>query len=679
MESFFALEDTPKKKEARLRQLPPVPDTGWRPPTEYPNLSAVKLISFDTETKEEDFEHGPGWARNKSHIVGASIAAVDSLGNRGKWYFPIRHEVDTHENLDPGNTLRWFDHVLNTPSVDKIGANLTYDVANFKAEGVTVSGDLYDVQYAEALIDSDARVALDRLGQKYVGGGKTTEALYEWLAAAFGGNPTPKQRANLYRSPPRLAGPYAEDDADLPIDIMRAQIPVLLSEGLWPVFRLECDLIPMMIAMRFRGVRVDIPYAEKLRDELVVEIKSDYERILNEYGIAIDGTASSQLQPLLDRAGVKYATKWDTGNAIIDKEFLADLDHPLGEFLNDLREKEKTVGTFLESYVLKRNINGVIFPQFHQLKGDSGGTKVGRFASSDPNLQNIPSRTELGKRVRRAFIAHCGHLGWRKNDYSQIHYRILAHFAVDDGDGSAEALRQRYINDKKTDYHDDVFKAVAPFMGWDITDEKEAKRLRRPIKNVNFGLLYGQSLKALMRKVAMYFGESFSAAQGQAFFDAYFAGAPYVKPTMREIGEEVQRFGYVTTVLGRRIRFNEFEPFFTPKGKKPAPLPYEEALMTYGAPLKRAYEYRGVNYKFQGSEPDIMKTGMLKLWQSGVLDTTGVPVATVHDELGFSQIDDSPQQREAFAFIQNTMENAVKLRVPVFVDSGFADNWADAD
>lgn len=299
---------------------------------------------------------------------------------------------------------------------------------------------------------------------------------------------------------------------------------------------------------------------------------------------------------------------------------------------------------------------------------------VGRFASSDPNLQNIPSRTKLGKAVRKCFVPDPGHSHWLKLDYSQIHYRILAHFAVGPG---ADDLRERYRNDKTTDYHQDVLEAVAPLMGWDTSDKDNNAFVRRPIKNVNFGLLYGQSQKSLKRKTADYFGSGFTDAQAEGFFKAYFEGAPYVKPTMKMIGEEVQLYGYTTSVLGRRCRFNLWEPAMW--GERGMPLPYNNALAEYGSYIKRAYEYRGVNYKFQSSEPDIMKTGMLKCLRSGVFDYTGVPRLTVHDELDFSVRDDTPATREAFEFIQHTMEGAVTLRVPIFVDAERGPSWGEVD
>ncbi len=299
---------------------------------------------------------------------------------------------------------------------------------------------------------------------------------------------------------------------------------------------------------------------------------------------------------------------------------------------------------------------------------------VGRFASSDPNLQNIPSRTLLAKRVRECFVPDEGHLCWRKFDFSQIHYRLLAHYAVDNGDGSADELRARYNNDPKTDYHMDVYRKVAPFLGWRFTDEDEIKIKRRPIKYVNFGLLYGQSAKSLAFKAG------FTGAQADEFFKAYHAGAPYVKPTMEEIGREVQKFGYVSTLLGRRIRFEEWEPVKRDwDDEEFKPLPYNAAIAKWGSGIKRAFEYRGVNYKSQGSEPDIMKTAMRNLWNSGVFNYVGVPSITVHDELDWSVPDDSPVTNEAFDYIQREMANAVKLRVPVFADRSSGPSWGKAD
>lgn len=687
--TFWDDTELSSKRHARIRLPPPIPKVNWVKPDNPPNLDSACLIGFDTETKDPFLnDAGPGWARGFGHIVGVSLAAEDRAGNRGAWYFPLRHEINEEQNINPEAFFSWLRPIMATPHIPKIGANITYDIGWLAEENVEVLGELHDIQFAEALIDEEAFQALDILAHKYLGKRKVTDLLYEWQREAYPHTPESKRRGDIYRSPPQLVGEYAEADALLPLDIWRKQMSILHAEELDYVYRMECDLIPMMIAMRQAGVTVNTAYAEELLVELEAETRVLYAQVYRDYGRNIASTDSREIGPLLVEQGINVPLT-DAGNPSVQKEWLAGLEHPLGKLLNDIREHEKICGTFIKSYILGKSVpivgsstHAKLFPQFHQLKNrdenNENGTGVGRFASSTPNLQNIPSRTKLGKKIREAFEPDPGHMFWRKHDYSQIHYRILAHFAVDDGDDSAEELRNSYRNNPDMDYHDSVYYRVAPLLDWDITDEDAKDFRRRPIKNVNFGLLYGQSEKALKYKTASYFGEGFGDKEAAAFFEAYFEGAPYVKPTMKEIGKEVQAFGYVRTILGRRVRFNEWEPIVKTRGQFYPPLPYEAALREYGPSIKRAYEYRGVNYKFQGSEPDIMKHGMRECWNSGVFKFTGVPRVTVHDELGFSQIDESREMLEAYEFIKRTMENTIQLRIPVKVDATLGANWGRA-
>lgn len=670
---FWDDADEVKRKHARILLPPPVPDLGWRVPDSFPNLAAASWIGVDCETKEYDEldEHGPGWGRGRGHIVGVSLAAVDRAGNRGSWYFPVRHEFDPHLNMDTRNVFGYLRDTLRN-TVPKVGANITYDIGHLGEEQVYLGGDIHDIQFAEACIDNNAEVGLDVQSHKYLGKGKTTDHMYNWIRAAYPGTPETKLRANIYRTSPKLVGFYAEDDAMHPIDILQKQLPVLERENLMYVYRLECDIIPVMIAMRRAGVTVDVNRAENLIEEIRGDVANMYKRISDEFGINLKSTSSGEIARLFDHVGIEYP-RTAAGNPSIRKEYLAGLLHPASDVVNSIREHEKISGTFLKGYVIGKNVNGKLHPQFHQLRGESNGTKVGRFSSSTPNLQNIPSRTKLGKRVRECFVPDTGHSHWRKLDYSQIHYRILADNAVDDGDGTAEALRQRYINDPTTDYHMDVYRNVAPLIGWSLTDPDEIAMKRRPVKNVNFGLLYGQSEDSLAYKSGL------SGDAAKQFFAAYFLGAPYVKPTMKAIEAEMQRVGYVTTALGRRIRFTEFEPARRGPGEKVTPLPYALAMAKWGHPLKYSYGYRAVNYKFQGTEPDIMKEGMRNLWRSGVWDYTGIPRLTVHDECDYSVPEDSPRMNEAFTFIKHTMEAAVKLRVPVYADMTRGSSWGKSD
>jgi len=677
--TFWNDDELVKKKGARVFAPPPIPDTGWIKPVEPPNLSAAVRLSFDCETKDLTLnQEGPGWARGKAHIAGVSLAAEDRQGNRGAWYFPLRHEVEPQDNLDPATVLPWLSGVLDTPHIPKIGANLTYDIGNLNNEGVKVSGELHDIQFAEPLIDDEAFVSLEAQARKYLGVGKTVDLLKAWCMEAYPHTKPTFWRGDIHRSPPRLVGPYAISDATLPMDILAQQWPILQRENLMTVYRLECDLIYLMIAMRFAGIQVDVTRAEEMISEIEKDTQDLYAKVYHETGFNLRSASNANVAALFDHVGIRYP-KTGAGNPQVQKQWLADNDHPITDIVNDIREHEKMVGTFLKGYVLDKNVNGKLYPQFHQLKSDESGTMVGRFSSSDPNLQNIPARTKLGKKIRECFIADKGHSKWVKMDQSQVHYRILAHYAVGPG---AEDLRYTYNNDPSTDYHNNVYRNVCPFMGWDYSDEEMRDFRRRPIKNVNFGLLYGQSLKSLMAKVAMYFGSSFTMEQAEQFIKAYFDGAPYVKPTMKAIGNEVQQNGFVETLLGRRVRFHLFEPNsrkriqeLNERGEYYGPLPLQEAIRCYGPGVKYSYEYRGVNYKFQGSEPDIIKKGLLDCWNSGVFNVTGVPRVTVHDEVNWSLPHEEPIMFEALRFIQHTMTNCIQLRVPLKVDVEGGNSW----
>ncbi|HEY6022098.1 MAG TPA: DNA polymerase, partial [Candidatus Paceibacterota bacterium] len=221
---------------------------------------------------------------------------------------------------------------------------------------------------------------------------------------------------------------------------------------------------------------------------------------------------------------------------------------------------------------------------------------------------------------------------------------------------------------------DRVFQKYCAQVGLDYANmgkEEKAKR-RKPLKNINFGLIYGQTQKSLAYKAGM------ADKDADEFFATYHESAPYVKPTMAAIAGEVQRLGYITTILGRRVRFNLWEPYKHDKRNKP--LRYADALDAYGKGIKRAGDYKGTNYKFQGSAADVMKAGMLRAYQDGVFDVTGYPKMQVHDELDFSVIDDSPAQNEAYAHLRYCLENAISgLSIPLYVDSGRGVNWGEIE
>lgn len=656
-------EDIPVKsgKRETIRIMPPIPDTGWRPPKYLPDLSSARVISVDCETYDPDLlTHGPGWARGKGHIVGVSVGADGG----GRWYFPIRHEVEPQDNWDPAMVLNWLRHTLGNPHQPKVGANLLYDVGWLRHEGVTVCGELVDVQYAEALLDERAEVNLETLGQKYLGEGKDSSLLYDWCSRFYGGKANGSQRANIYRSPPRLVGPYAEADADLPMRVAIAMYPKLVQEGLLDLLRMECALIPLLIDMRFAGVRVNVARAEELREVLANRAIEEHKKLRNMVGFDVDINSADSLSRAFDSIGLGYG-RTAKGKPSFTKAFLEGLKHPLADHIREIRKCDKLRGTFLESYILDSHINGMVYGQFHPLRSDEGGTRSGRFSSSTPNLQNIPARDdELAPLIRGLFVPDEGHAAWRKYDYSQIEYRFLIHFARGPG---ADDVRAHFNAHPDTDYHEMALDLVAPEAGWDISTKELRKQHRRPIKNINFGLIYGMGVDKLSGDLGL------TKQEGKALFAAYHKGVPFAKATMDWCSEEAQQLGTITTILGRKSRFDLWEP--AKWGEDTIALPYEQAILRYGS-IRRAYTHKALNRRLQGSAADLMKKAMLKCYLDGVFDETGIPRLTVHDELDFS---DPGGKDAAFREMKHIMETALPISIPVRADGDIGPDWGHVE
>ncbi len=660
------------KGQKRACIMPPIPETTWTMPRDLPNLANATALSVDAEVWDPGIDQGfgPGWGRGVGHIAGISVGADDD----GRWYFPMRHEAEPENNYDPQRILDWCGVELTRPTQPKFGANLTYDYGWLKQEGVTMKGELHDVQFAEALLDSDALVALNVLGHKYLKEGKDSSVLYQFLADWFGGKPNADQRKWIAKAPARLVAPYAIGDVDLPYRVLQKQWPLLEKEGLLDLYRLECDLIPLLVAMRFQGVSVDVEKAHRTRDELLVREKLHNAELKTMVGFEVNVDAGDSLAKAFNHLGLpfKYTTptkNFPKGKPSFTKDFLKMVNHPVGAKIRQIRNVQKTRSTFIESYIINSHVNGKIYPSIHQLKGDENGTVTGRFAMSNPNGQNLPSRDdEMGPLVRGLCIPDFGHKQWRKFDWSQLQYRFLAHYAVDSVDGncevggSAEQLRKVFNTDPKADYHAVVQGLITKITGVELA--------RKPVKNVNFGFVFGMGIDHL----AVMLGLPLSEAKELAA--TYHEGVPYVKSTLRWASEEAQKYGVVTTVLGRKTRFNLWEPDgYGQRGAERRPaLPYHVALREYGA-IKRAYTHKALNYKLQGSEGDLMKVCMLRGWNEGVFDATGVPRLTVHDELDFSDVGDAD---DAFDYLaREIMENSHKFRVPISVGCDVGANWGE--
>lgn len=653
----FFWQDVPRKGKDRIaRVMPPIPDTGWELPTEFPNLSAAKALSVDVESYDPELRiHGPGWARGKGHLVGIAVGTDDGY----RRYFPMRHEVEKDWNIPPEHVLAWAKDTLCDPSQPKVGANLTYDVGWLWHEGVPISGPLYDVEFAEALLKEDETVNLDDLANRWLGEHKVGNVLYEWCAAYYGGKENDSQRANIYRAPPRLVGPYAEGDVDLPFRVLDRQWPELASQGLLDLFSMENRLIYLMVTMRFAGVSIDVSRAEQLRDQMLEDLKEVDKQIEHIVGFGVNTNAGESIAQAFDTVGLPYgrtkpSKNFPEGKPSFTKEFLATIDHPLVDLIKQKKEREKLISTFLEGYLLNAHVNGKVYGSFNQLRGDDTGARSGRFSSTNPNLQNIPARTKLGKLIRTCFIPDYGHQRWDKYDYSQIEYRGLAHYAV--GPGS-EDVRARYNADPLTDFHTMVQNIIKEVVGIE---------LERPyVKNTNFGTVYGMGEKKLAHSLKL------SKKQAHELMEAIHKGAPFMKATMNATMAEAEYYGFITTIMGRRSRFDLWVP--EQYDEKSTPLPWEKAILQYRNP-KRAYLHKALNRRLQGSAADLIKLAMLICWEGGVFAETGVPRLTVHDELDFS----NPGGKDpAFREMQHIMETAIPFRVPIKVGHDVGPNWGE--
>lgn len=654
------------------RVMAPIPETGWVTPREFPNLSAAPYISIDTETKDPELiSHGPGWGRGKGHVVGISVAVPGQA-----WYFPMRHEVCPEENMDPEHVLAWARDTLSNPAQPKLGANLLYDIGWLSEEGVHVQGMAHDVQFAESLLDEVAKVGLEHLGRKYLAEGKESNVMYQWSADSYGGKANGDQRANIYRTPPRLVGPYAEEDALLPAKVMPYQWEALHREGLLGLFDMECRLIPLLIAMRKAGAAVNISRAEQVRDSLVAREKEISARFKGLLGFEISINSASDIFRAFQKLGIPVPMKkGDNGELkkTFAKDYLAAVDHPFVTMLMDARRIEKVRSTFIESYILEKHVNGKIHCQFHPLRGDDGGARSGRFSSADPNLQNVPIRDdELGPLVRSCFVPDFGHKQWRRYDYSQIEYRFMAHFAV--GPGSDE-LRAQYNNDPDTDYHINTQSLV--------TNHTGIKVPRKPIKNLNFGLTFGMGKLRLIRTLSAELklvAGGVGTFDGNSFYKAYHDAVPFTKETLKSYSDLARSVGFVSTILGRRSRFNLWERDLRwgeeDDGEDGGsyPLPYAAALAKWGGRIKRSMTHKALNRVLQGSAADCLKKAMLAMWDSGVLHVVGVPRLTVHDELDFS---DAGGNEDAWAYVKHLLENSLPLKIPVVADLETGPSWGE--
>ena len=603
------------------------PQTEWLPPQDFPDLSSYNEIAIDLETKDPDLKTiGSGSVIGRSKIVGIAVAVQDWKG-----YYPIAHEGGG--NMDKNMVLKWFQDVLNTDAI-KIFHNAMYDVCFIKAAGLKINGMVVDTMIAGSLVDENRfRYDLGSMGRDYLGIGKNETVLKE-TADIWGVD----AKSEMYKLPAMYVGEYAEQDAELTYKLWQEMKKQMYHEDVEDIFKLETELFPCLVDMRFLGVRVDTEAAYKLKQQLIEEEKECLQKVKKETSVDVQIWAARSIEKVFQKLNLPYDLTAKTRSPSFTKNFLQNHPHPLVKQIARAREINKSHTTFIDT-ILKHQHKGRIHAEINQIRSDSGGTVTGRFSYNNPNLQQIPARNkELGPRIRSLFIPEEG-CQWGCFDYSQQEPRLVTHYASLDGLYGVDEVLNAY-NDGEADFH----RIVA-----DMADIP-----RDQAKTINLGLFYGMGKNKLQAELGV------SKENAEDLFRTYHDKVPFVKMLMESVMRRAQDKGRVRTLLGRRCRFNLWEP--NQFGIHRA-LPHEEALAEHGPGIKRAFTYKALNKLIQGSAADMTKKAMVDLYKEGI-----IPHIQVHDELDIS-VDGNADN------IKKIMESAVQLEVPNKVDYESGPNW----
>jgi DNA polymerase I-like protein with 3'-5' exonuclease and polymerase domains len=604
--------------------------TEWNIPTEFPDLRQVDEIAIDLETRDPDLiKKGSGSVIGNGEVIGVAVATAHYKG-----YFPIGHQGGG--NMDKQKVLLWLKDVLAADSI-KIFHNAMYDVCWLRAMGLKINGRVVDTMIAAAVTDENRfRYDLNSLSWKYNGFGKNEAALAE-AAAEWGIDP----KSEMYKLPSLHVGSYAERDAEATYGLWQEMKKEILHQDLESIFDLETDLFPCLVDMRFKGVRVDVEGAHKIKKELIEQEHKLLYEIKRETNIDTQIWAARSISEVFDVLRLEYPRTDKTQAPSFTKNFLQEHKHPVVNMIAKAREINKAHTTFIDS-ILRYQHKGRIHAEINQLRNAGGGTVTGRFSYQNPNLQQIPARNkDLGPKIRSLFIPEDG-CKWGCFDYSQQEPRLVVHYAALYKLPSVYDVVDAYETDPDSDFHQTVA---------DMADIP-----RSQAKTINLGLFYGMGKNKLQAELGV------TKDKAAELFNTYHNRVPFVKQLMEKASNRAQDRGQIRTLLGRLCRFHLWEP--NQFGMHKA-MTHEEALREHGPGIKRAYTYKALNKLIQGSAADMTKKSMLELYKEGI-----IPHIQIHDELDLS-IESDEQAKK----IIEIMENAVTLEVPNKVDYESGKNW----
>jgi DNA polymerase I-like protein with 3'-5' exonuclease and polymerase domains len=608
------------------------PQTEWVMPDGLKDLIGYKEIAIDLETNDPGLiTSGSGSVVGRGHIAGIAVAVEGWSG-----YYPIQHE--NGGNIDKKLVFGWLQEILNQENTTFIFHNAMYDVCWLRAAGLIIKGKIVDTMIAASLVNENRfKFDLNSLAKEYVGIGKDENVL-RIAAKDFGVDP----KAEMWRMPAMYVGEYAERDAEVTLKLWQRLSIELHNEELMDIFNLETKLFPCLVDMRFKGVRVDLEHAAKLKKNLIIREDKILKNIKDLVGFDIEINAARSIAKGFDKLKLPYDRTEKSNEPSFTKNFLQNHPHPLPKAIADAREINKARTTFIDS-ITKHSSKGRIHADINQIRSDQGGTVTGRFSMSNPNLQQIPARhPELGPMIRSIFIPE-EKCKWGTFDYSQQEPRILVHYAKLQNLEGVDEIVDAY-NQGDADFH----QVVADMAGIE----------RKQAKTINLGLMYGMGKNKLMSELGL------QKEAAEKLIKQYHAKAPFVKQLMDNVTRKAENRGKIRTLGGRACHFNFWTPtqfgVFTP-------LPLEQARKEYDEPLKRAFTYKALNKLIQGSAADMTKKSMVALYENGI-----IPHIQIHDEVDISI--ESPEQAEKIIEI---MESAVTLKVPNKVDYESGKNWGE--
>jgi DNA polymerase-1 len=583
-------------------------------------LEQAELFAFDTETTSLDY--------SKAKIVGVSFAVETGKAA----YLPLAHDyLDAPTQLNRDDILAQLKPLLENPDQAKLGQNLKYDAHVLANHGITLRGIKQDTMLESYVLNSTAtKHNMDDLAKYYLG---LTTIHYEDVTGKG------VKQINFSEVDIEKATAYAAEDADITLRLHEVLSEKLAeSPALLQLYNaLEIPLVSVLQRIEANGVLIDSDLLAQQSLELANHIISLEQHAHDVAGHTFNLGSPKQIQDIFyNQLKLPVLKKTPTGQPSTDESVLQDLadqGYPLPKIILDYRSLNKLKSTYTDKLPQQvDNKTGRVHTSYHQAVAATG-----RLSSSDPNLQNIPIRSEEGRKIRQAFIAPQGYKILAA-DYSQIELRIMAHLSNDAGLITAFSTGQ------------DVHRATAAEV-FNVAPDQVTNDLRRSAKAINFGLIYGMSAFGLAQQLGL------SRSQAQNYIDLYFTRYPEVKNYMDNIRELARQQGYVETLFGRRL--------------------YLPEINSRNANLRQYAERTAINAPMQGTAADIIKRAMLavdKWLQPAAVDAK--IIMQVHDELVFeiaeAQLDD------CILNIKNIMCAAAELNVPLVVDVGVGENWDEA-